>query len=82
MKCPNCQKQMKVHRSITGHWFGDLVIGEALFWLFILPLIFLGIIGFIIIGLIIVVLIAISWGKLWYKCKECGYSAVILINKK
>jgi hypothetical protein len=73
MECPNCQQEMKKQDSLFGHWLEDYVFLEIIFWLFLMPLTYLGLLGFLIIGVIIFI-VKINHGKTYYICRTCCYT--------
>lgn len=80
MICPECEHELKEKRWITNHWFGDVMVLEVLWWLFLFPLTFLGSIGWAILAGIVITIAILSHGKRWYKCKNCGYSEMKKIS--
>jgi hypothetical protein len=71
MDCKKCGTEMKQNKWVTGHWFSEWAAGEFLFLLLVIPLLTIGIVGWVIFGLIIIGFAFYSRGKTWYKCPNC-----------
>ncbi len=82
MDCPNCQQQLTINRRITGNFFSDWFLGEILFVAIILPLMFLGPLGWAFIALLVLATVFASWGKQRFKCKHCGYKTTIKVDSE
>jgi hypothetical protein len=83
MKCPNCQTELEVTEKKWGtdSFFGDWMASEIIWWIFIVPLYMVGIIGWIIIAMIIVAITSSTRGKYLHKCKKCGYFDIVETNQ-
>ena len=81
MDCPNCQTILKEKRWVTNSFFGDWVAFEMISYILLIPLLLLGLVGWVVFVSIFTVIVVMSWGKRWYKCKKCGYSTMLKVNE-
>lgn len=80
MNCPKCKKAMKGRRFFINTFFSDWTLLELLLPILVVPIMMAGIIGWAISSVLFISVVVFSWGKRWYKCKECGYTTVMKLN--